>query len=192
MYPKKMLFTFTKSAMKVIDLIFLYNYNVQFNSDRFDKRLKMCIIYLATKLYMIRYGQNLFHIYSESEYTNDSELNRFLEKDNRICNEINKDNYLNHISEAGLETFNEVMEKVFFGLNGEQIKELFNNCEDCNLFIRQNYKFHPLDCFMNTSKEKIKDCVFTNYLNLDIDDEVIDYSYEKIKFDMDLIWTLKR
>lgn len=182
----KMLFTFTKSSMKVIDYIFLYNYNIQFNNDRFDEKLKMCIIYLATKLYLLRFGQNLFYIYSESEFENSSELELFLEKDNKKSEKINKDNYLEYISEAGLNTFNEIIEKVFFGLTQKQIEDLFNNCIDCKMFIKQNYRYNPLDCFMNTSKEEINNCVFTNYLKLDIDDEVIDYSYESVKNDMDI------
>jgi hypothetical protein len=113
-------------------------------------------------------------------------LELFLDRDKKQSEEINKDNYLTHISEAGLKTFNEVMEKVFFGLKQKGIEDLFNNCIDCKMFIEQKYKYNPLDCFMNTSNKKIKNSVFTNYLNLDIDIEVIDYSYEKVKYDMDI------
>ena len=185
MYPK-MLFTFTKSSMKVIDFIFLYNYNIQFNNSHNDKRLKMCILYLMSKLYLLRYGQNLFDIYSESDYINSKDLELFLDRDKKQSEEINKDNYLDYISKVGLESFNEIMEKVFFGLKQKGIEDLFNNCIDCKMFIEQNYKYNPLDCFMNTSNEEMKNWVFTKYLNLDIDIEVINYTYDIVKYDMDI------
>lgn len=168
------LFRYSKTSLKVIDHIFLFNYGIVFDNNRFDKKLKMEIVYLADKLYTLRYGNSLFEIIPEPN-------ERDLEKSETIC----KDNYLDYISEAGLNTFNEIMNKVFYGLSQKKIEKIFKIYPDCSKYIQRNFMYRPLDMFIPLQDEqqnKLKENRIPDLFYTDV--KVINYSLEQVKYNI--------
>lgn len=161
------LLRYSKTTMKVIDLIFLYNFGVSLGDDRFDKKLKMEIVYLIDKLHTLKYGISAFEIIPSPN-----------DKDKIKSETINKDNYLDYISKSRLEIFNEVMSKIFFGISIEKIHKMFDIYEDCKLFISQNFMYRPLDMFIQLDNEQLKKLEKNSIPNLfDIELKVLIYNY---------------